>query len=300
MSVQSIGAAADVGLLDVLRVRFWFHQLNEMLKQKQFNIPIHLGFGHEAVAVAVDQTMGADDRLCASHRNSHYNLARSKSLEAVLAHYRLVQRTQEGGLMGSMNLAVDGTSIAYSSSILGNNMAVSTGIAMNRKLNGRPGVVFNATGDGAMEEGIFWESLIFARSHALPLVVIVENNDYSMSSTIAQRRCPVDLSKVCAGVGFGYFRANGAVLSEARAALGSARQSAGNGLPALVEMEVSTFCQHAGPTPGWPTDPMKLSIENGLLAEDSPDDPVFHVKKALGDEEFARVCGDIMKAGARG
>lgn len=291
---------SEADALAVLRLRHWHHLLNEMLKQRQFKIPIHLAFGHEAAAVAMDRSMEADDRLCLSHRNAAYNLARAKSLDAVLAHYRLAQPTPPGGLMGSMNLAVAGTAIAYSSSILGNNVPVAAGIAMHRKLTGRPGVVFVLTGDGAMEEGTFWETSIFARSHKLPLVIVVENNDFSMSSTIEQRRSTIDLSQVCGGLGIEYFKASGAAVDEAKAAFGAARASAVNGSPACVELEISTFCQHAGPTPGWPDDPLRICVEEGLVVEESPDDPVFYIRQALGPDVFERLSEQVMKAGGRG
>jgi TPP-dependent pyruvate/acetoin dehydrogenase alpha subunit len=291
------GAAFDPGVVAVMRLRHWHHQLNEMLKQKQFQIPIHLAFGHEAAAVAMDQTMAPEDRLCLSHRNAAYNLARAKSLDLVLEHYRLAKQSS-GGLMGSMNLVVQGTSIAYSSSILGNNLAVATGIAMHRALVEQQGVVFVCTGDGAMEEGVFWETLLFSRTHNLGLVIVVENNDFSMSSTIAQRRSTVDLSKICAGTGYHYCRASGAILHDTQVALGGARASAVAGTPALVELDISTFCQHAGPTPGWPDDPLRIAIEDGFLVEDSPDDPVFHIKQALGDLEFQRLSTWVAAEGA--
>src|SRR5579872_4119556 len=80
---------SEADAIAVLRLRHWHHLLNEMLKQRQFKIPIHLAFGHEAAAVAMDRSMETDDRLCLSHRNVAYNLARTKSLDAVLEHYRL-------------------------------------------------------------------------------------------------------------------------------------------------------------------------------------------------------------------
>ena len=283
--------------LDVLRVRYWHHLLNEMLKKKQFKIPIHLAFGHEAAAVAMDRSMGSDDKLCLSHRNVAYNLARAKSLDAVLNHYKLSTRSTTGALMGSMNLAVEATGIAYASGILGNNLAVAAGIAMHRALVRKPGVIFVVTGDGAMEEGIFWETLIFSRSHALPIVIVVENNDYSMSSTISQRRSSVDLSQVCAGVGFRYFNAPGAILSKVSVALGAARESAAAGVPACVELNLSTFCQHAGPTPGWPDDPRRIDIEDGLLLEDTPKDPLYHIRNTLGANEFKRLSEQVIEAG---
>jgi TPP-dependent pyruvate/acetoin dehydrogenase alpha subunit len=279
----------------LIRLRYWMHLLNEMLKQGQFLIPIHLGFGHEAVAVGMDFTMEPPDVLCLSHRNAAYNLARSKSFAQVLSHYRLEEQPGRLAQMASMNLAVDGTGIAYSSSILGNNMAVACGIAMNRKLLQRPGVVFVATGDGAIEEGTFWESLVFARSHGLGIAVVLENNDCSMSSSIAQRRYPVDLSLVCAGLGVTYRRADGAALGDVRRMLRAAREDAGAGNVTLVEFDLKTFNQHAGPTPGWPGDPMRIALDDGLTLGDSPRDPLNLLRQSLGEEEFRRLADETTR-----
>lgn len=282
--------------IDLIRLRYFQHQINEMLKAGQFKqIPIHLAFGHEAVAVGVDHTMAPDDVLCVSHRNAAYNLARSKSLESVLNHYRLAARTDRVAQMASMNLADDNTDIAYASSILGNNLAVAAGIAMNRKLMERAGIVFVATGDGAMEEGVFWESLIFARSHALGLVVVVENNDCSMSSSVQQRRSPIDLSLVCAGLGVAYHGADGALLPAVKVALARARDDACKGMPAVVELSISTFCQHAGPTPGWSDDPLRIALEDGLLLGGDPGEPLVNLLKVIGAEEFDRLAALVIR-----
>jgi TPP-dependent pyruvate/acetoin dehydrogenase alpha subunit len=286
---------SDAEAVAMIRLRYWQHQLNEMLKAGAFKSPVHLAFGHEAAAVGLDVTMGPEDRLCLTHRNGAYNLARSKSLEAEVAHYRLQRRDDTQGHMASMNLAMDETGIAYSSSILGNNLAVSAGIAMNRKLTHRSGIVFVLTGDGAMEEGVFWESLIFARSHRLGIVVVVENNHFSLGSTIAQRRCPIDLSLVCAGVGVTYRHAAGAVLAEVKAALLGARNDASNGQTAVVELDITTFNQHAGPTPGWAEDPKRIAIEDGLLLGTDLDDPLVQLHQSLGAEKFDRLAEQIFK-----
>lgn len=287
---------ANVCFVDVLRLRYWHHILNEMLKRKAFKIPVHLAFGHEAAAVALDRCTKPEDAICLTHRNVAYNLVRSRSLDAVLQHYRLEQGSTQAGLMGSMNLAAGRTSIVYTSSILGNDLPVATGIAMNRKFSKKAGVVFVLTGDGAMEEGAFWETLVFARSHHLGLVIIVENNNCSMSSTIVQRRCNIDLAQVCAGVGVRYHHAQGAILDETLAAIAAGRTDAAGGNPACVELQISTFNQHAGPTPGWPDDPLRIVLEDGLLVKDGPEDPVYHVRRALGDAAFQQLADQVMKA----
>lgn len=285
----------DSEALDMLYIRYWQHLLNEMLKEKQFKVPIHLAFGHEAAAVGMDLTMQSEDALCLSHRNVAYNLARSKSLESTLRHYRLEQRPDRVAQMASMNLASDNTNILYTSSILGNNLAVAAGIAMNRKLMERAGIVFVVTGDGAMEEGVFWETMIFARSHTLGLVIVVENNDYSLSSTIQQRRSVIDLSLVCGGLGITYYDADGASLLAVKTALADARDDALHGRVSLVELHVSTFCQHAGPTPGWPDDPLHIALADGLLLGDALHDPLTYLSQMIGATKFDRLVDTVMR-----
>ena len=83
-----LNAGVDLDVVDVLRLRYWQHVLNEMLKRKEFKIPIHLAFGHEAAAVSLDRCIGPGDAICLTHRNVAYNLARSSSLDSILRHYR--------------------------------------------------------------------------------------------------------------------------------------------------------------------------------------------------------------------
>ncbi len=180
--------------------------------------------------------MGPDDRLCLSHRNAAYNLARAKSLATVLEHYRLTQPSAPSGLMGSMNLAVEGTSIAYSSSILGNNLAggapASRCTATLVEAAGRRVRGHRRRRDGGRAPSGSRSSSRAATSFRSSIVV--ENNDFSMSSTIAQRAVAVDLSQVCAGVGLRVLqRASGAIVEDVKAALGAARGAAAAGSPAL-------------------------------------------------------------------
>ena len=286
--------------INLLRLRYFQHQLNEMLKEGQFKkIPIHLAFGHEAVAVGIDDTLGPDDLLCVTHRNAAYNLARSKSLDSVLRHYLMNAGDDKLPQMASMNLAAEETNIAYASSILGNNLPVAAGIAMNRKLSQAPGAIFVATGDGAMEEGVFWETLIFSKSHSLGLVIIVENNDCSMSSTISQRRSPIDLSLVCEGLSVLYYKGDGALLSDVKNALISARNEALKGRPTVIEFKMTTFCNHAGATPGWPDDRRRISLKSGLLIPGEDHDPLKHLLDAIGLPEFQRLSDIVTSEDSR-
>jgi hypothetical protein len=145
------------------------------------------------------------------------------------------------------------------SSILGNNLRWLR-YRHEQESAARPGVCLARA---AAWKSIFWESLIFARSH-LWCGVVVENNDPDVLHHA--RRSPIDLSLVCrAGVTAGR-RAPCWPMSRCHAA--AAREDAAAGQPTVVEFDITAFNQHAGPTPGWPGDPTHIALEQGLLVGD--------------------------------
>ena len=285
--MTSLSLFTEDDCFSLVRLRLFQHQINELLKNKaNFSVPIHLGFGHEALAVAIASHVTNEDAICLSHRNSVYNLALSGSLLPVLDHYHLRSTQYNGVQMGSMNLALQNTPIRYSSSILGNNLALSCGIAINKKIKSSPGTVFAFTGDGAIEEGVFWESLIFAQTHNLRIIFVLENNNCSMSSSISERRCHIDLDTLCSSLGMSYQSVDGAYLPDVKNSLITASESLNTGICSLIEFNLKTFCQHAGPTPGWPDDPLSISLEDGLTLKNDPADPLVFLRDSIGIDKF--------------
>ena len=279
----------------LLRLRYWQHVMNEALKHKRFTIPIHVAFGHEAIATAVNAAMQLEDQLVLTHRNMAYNLARAGDLSPLYEEYTLSPAGVGQGRLGSMNVANPAHGVEYASSILGNNLSVACGLALAKQVKEEPGLVIALTGDGAMEEGAFYEGIVFAQSQRLRVLILVENNNYSMSSTIPQRRCPIAIDAICRAVGMPYWPLAGndvmgyaRVLEEARSAIAQ-----GQG-PGCLEVQLSTLCQHAGPTPGWPTDPKCISLERGFIVEDTPNDPAFVLKQSLGADRFDALCDEVL------
>src|SRR5690242_10211412 len=115
---------------EVLRLRFSQMLVNEANKQKKFKCPIHLALGHEAIAVALVAAMKADDWLLLTHRNIHYNMARSRSLKRKMDEYMGKATGEAGGQLGCMNLFNEEAGVLYTSSILGNQMAVAAGVGL--------------------------------------------------------------------------------------------------------------------------------------------------------------------------
>ncbi len=274
---------------EVMRLRVAQLLINEKNKSGEFKIPIHLALGHEAIAVAVSAIMDEEDQLSLPHRNIHYNLARCTSLKAVINEFFLKVDGLGRSNLGSMNLANPFDSIIYTSSILGNNLCVSSGMALANRVNGSEDVVIVVTGDGAMEEGAFYESLLFMASQNLRVIIIVENNGWSLATEIQERRCHVRLKRFAEAFDVRYSNLSGNDVFQYIDHLSGLRtHTVEERKPAIVEVELHTLGDwrmkteeypegkyinyHAGPAPTmelneWPvlsedhTDPLHVASQ---------------------------------------
>ena len=290
---------------NVIRVRLSQMIINEKYKNGEFKIPIHLAFGHEAIAVAVDSIMEKDDQLVLSHRNIHYNLTKIRSLKPQVDEYLLKKDGLAKGQLGSMNLANEKKGIIYTSSILGNNLPVATGVALGKKIKNEKGIVFVETGDGAIEEGSFYESLVFLKSNELPILVIIENNEWSLATRIKERRCDIDIKKLTESIDIKYELLDSNDTYEYVKKLKNLRKYAiSNKTPVCIEVKLTTLGSwylkteeylngkfinyHAGPAP-------TVNVKDGALMKESLEDPVFVLQKYFSKEEIEEISQNILK-----
>ena len=191
---------------NLMYVRYSQLLINEKIKEKKFKIPIHLALGHEAIATAVAYNFSVNDNIILTHRNLHYNLAIIKDYNSIMKEFILKKSGLANGKLGSMNLCSPRNKVVYTSSILGNPLPVSVGVALSEK--NKSSNTFVVTGDGAMEEGSFYESIIVANSLDISLTIIVENNQWSMYTPIEQRRKQINIKQMADGLGAKYFFLN--------------------------------------------------------------------------------------------
>ena len=281
--------------LIALKLRLWQMEINEELKKKRFKVPVHLGLGTEALVVAIASVIQSGDNLLLTHRNAAFNLVLAEDPKAVVREYDGLNDGLAFGRLGSMNLVNPKSGIVYSSSILANNISVACGCAYGQRITQSQNSTVVLTGDGAMEEGAFYEGLVFAKSHQLPLVVVVDNNDYSMASAISQRRCNINLELFCKSIGINYLMLVGNDVNAYVKDLEEAsRWLRTNCSPIVVEAQTTLLNQHAGPTPGWPTDPMQVHLSTGLVIAEDKSDPVFVLKEKYGEITFLKIESEVL------
>ena len=181
-------------------------KINESIIKSIFPVPVHLGLGHEAVAVAVVAALESTDQILLTHRNIHFQIALGATQQELEDEYLLKSSGLAEGKLGSMNLMNPEKGNTYTSNILGNNLAVALGLGLGAKVSVTGGVIWVITGDGAIEEGIFYESLLIASSLELPIVYVIENNGWSLATTIEERRVQLDLAQLTKSLSVSYSR----------------------------------------------------------------------------------------------
>lgn len=297
--------------LNIIKKIIWLRLaqilVNSRYKNGEFQVPIHLAMGHESIAAAVDYILEKEDAMLLSHRNIHYNLIRMGTLREDLDEYYLRESGLANGHLGSMNLTNPDKNIVYSSSILGNNLGVGCGFALGNKLTNPKGVVFIQTGDGGIEEGSFYESLLFLKSNNLPSIIIVENNDWSLGTQIHERRANINLAKMAESLEIDYLFLEENDPFEYKDSLQNARINASkNNKPLLVEVKLTTLGYwhltneenpdgkfinyHAGPA---------LKVADALkkvypLIEASNADPLFTLQKYLPLEQLVDISDELL------
>lgn len=207
-----------------------------------YKIPVHLALGHEATATATAAASEFGDLFSLTHRNLHFHIALGADFESINSEYKLLKTGLSGGLLGSMNMTNTSRGNVYTSNVLANNLAVANGLALSLIIRNRNNIVWAVTGDGAIEEGAFYESLIIAVAIDLPIIFVVENNQWSLGSKIKDRRKKIDLKKIGDGLGISYFSFVGNNVNDYYKELVKIRnQSIKYKCPIIVEFEVTTL-----------------------------------------------------------
>jgi TPP-dependent pyruvate/acetoin dehydrogenase alpha subunit len=288
----------------VLAVRLGQMVINEHNKAGAFRVPIHLALGHEAIAVAVSDAMQDGDQLLLTHRNVHYNLARNPRLAEKVREFALDPTGGAGGQLGCMNYSDASVGIPYTSSILANNLSVAPGVALGQSILGRRVATFVVTGDGAIEEGAFYESLLMGRSVAASMVVVIENNGWSLATRIEERRAPIDLQKMAGALDIPFQRLRGNDPLKYAKHISALRDEAIEArTPVLLEVCVNTLGDWMQETPEHPDGKLinyhagiapTVELEKGPLLAKDPSDPVFVLMQRYSAEDLAALATRAM------
>ncbi len=226
----------------VLRIRQDQIRINKNIFENKYPVPIHLALGHEAICVAVNSQFSLEDQILLTHRNLHYHLAFGVSIKDIESSFLLVNEDSEVAKLGSMNLTQPNYGNIYTSNILGNNLVVGLGVAISSKITNPNSVTWIVTGDGAIEEGAFYESILNASSLKLKIIYIIENNSWSLATSIEERRSDIKLQSLCEAFDVGYTKLSGNDVVDYSEKINEVRnRCTKDSQPQVVEVELSSL-----------------------------------------------------------
>ncbi|PKN09460.1 MAG: dehydrogenase [Deltaproteobacteria bacterium HGW-Deltaproteobacteria-8] len=187
---MSLAAAARRGLWrTMLRIRRVQERIESEYLKDEMKTPVHLYIGQEAIATGVCAALRTDDAINSNHRSHGHYLAKGGDLPAMMAELFCRKTGCSKGYGGSMHLVDVAHGNMGTSAIVGGGIPIGTGqgLAFQMRKLDRVSVVF--FGDGAADEGTFYESLNFALLKKLPVVYVMENNGWAVCSPTATRHC---------------------------------------------------------------------------------------------------------------
>lgn len=173
---------------DMLRIRRFQLRIEAHYLDNEMKTPIHLYIGQEAIAVGVCANLQKEDYISSSHRSHGHYLAKGGNAKALIAELYCRETGCSKGRGGSMHLVDVAIGHYGSSSIVGGGIPIGTGMALAIQMKKKPLVSVVFFSDGAADEGVLYESINFAALKRLPVVYVLENNQYSVCSPVSARQ----------------------------------------------------------------------------------------------------------------
>mgnify|MGYP001288946116 FL=1 len=233
----------------MLRIRLVEESIANKYSEQKMRCPTHLSIGQEAIAVGVCANLTSQDQVLSTHRAHAHYLAKGGCLNSMMAEIYGKASGCSKGMGGSMHLIDTSVGFMGSTAIVGNTIPVAVGLALEKKLTHKKSIACVFFGDGATEEGAFYESVNFAIIHSLPILFICENNLYSVYSGLEVRQ-PVDrkIYKMVRAMGISAQHGNGNDVEEvARKVKQAKTMILKSGGPQFLEFDTYRWREHCGP-----------------------------------------------------
>ena len=162
----------------MIKIRLFEEKTNELYTSAKMPGLAHLYIGEEAVAVGVCEALRQDDYITSTHRGHGHCLAKGAKLDKMFSELLGKVDGYCRGKGGSMHIADQDTGNLGANGIVGGSAGIATGAALSIKMRASDQVAVCFFGDGALGQGLFYESMNMAQLWNLPVIYVCENNLY--------------------------------------------------------------------------------------------------------------------------
>ena len=176
------------------RIRRVEEEIAAVYPTDKIKSPVHLSIGQEAVSVGICEALRPADVVFGTYRSHALYLAKGGDLKKMIAELYGKWGGCSKGKGGSMHLIDVSARVMGASAVVGTTIPQAVGFAYAMKLQRKDSIVVSVFGDGAVDEGVFHESLNFAALKALPIIFVCENNSYAIHTHQLKRQ---KLANIC-------------------------------------------------------------------------------------------------------
>ena len=180
---------------DMLLIRRFEEKAGQMYGMGLIGGFCHLYIGQEAVVVGMQQAIKAGDAVITGYRDHGHMLACGMDPKGVMAELTGRRGGYSKGKGGSMHMFSLEKGFFGGHGIVGAQVPLGTGLAFAAKYRGTDNVSLTYFGDGAANQGQVYESFNMAKLWKLPVIYIIENNQYGMGTSVARASASTNLSK---------------------------------------------------------------------------------------------------------
>ncbi len=286
---MELTAEKQIDLLrQMWRIRFFEEQAIRLYGEGYYRGSTHPYIGQEATAVGVCAALEANDSVLATYRGHGVGIARGSDPGRMMAEILGKATGLCKGKGGSMHLSDPAIGFIGCNAVVAAHIPMAGGVALAQQLNRTGAVTVCFFGDGATCEGIFYETCNMAALWKLPLVFVVENNEFAIATHVSEAISVKDIAQRAQAFGFPGLTIDGrdvdSVYQATRDAVARARRGDG---PTLIEAKTIRWTRHSAVSAGgygsgkegerWrATDPIprytKVLLERRLLSEEQADD----------------------------
>ena len=242
----------------------------------------HLYIGQEAVVVGIEAIKKPGDQTITGYRDHGHMLACGMDPDGVMAELTGREGGYSKGKGGSMHMFSKEAEFYGGHGIVGAQIPLGSGLAFANKYRGEDKVSFTYFGDGASNQGQVFEAMNMAQLWKLPVVYVIENNQYAMGTSVTRSHSETHLYRRGASFGIPGMEVDGmdilAVREAARHAAEHARTGEG---PFILEMKTYRYRGHSM------SDPAKYRSREEVEDVREHNDPIKRCEAMIAAQNFA-------------
>ncbi len=260
---------------NIIRTRNFELKCVELYRQGLISGYLHPYTGEEAIAAGVCAAIGKGGYITSTHRGHGHCISKGAQLKFMMAEITGKATGYCKGYGGSMHISCKEDNNLGANGIVGAGLPIAVGAAMGLRVKGINEVSVAFFSDGASNNGTFGESLNFASAFNLPVIFVLENNHYAVSTPVEYSSGCCELAKHGPAYGMPGICVDGndavAVYIETKKAVDRAKNGEG---PTLIEAKTYRHGGHHVNDPG-------LYMDPDIMAHWKARDPIIILKKKL-------------------